>query len=256
MYTGFYRLLWVTRMKSEFLPKKFTKRRIATLKQLFALLVLGAGFVTFFWLDLNSFVSPQTLSENKELLSQWRDKYYILSVVFFVVVYGVLSAFSVPVGAWLTVTGGFIFGTFAGGFFSLLGATSGAMVIFFIARYSIGDVLRNKYGKSIKKMETGFMENQLSYMLVLRLVPLFPFWLVNLVPAFLEISTRSYLIGTLLGMTPGALVYASVGNGLSAIVESEIDPNMSIIYSPEILIPIIGLTILAFIPVLYKKLLK
>jgi len=102
-------------------------------------------------------------------------------------------------------------------------------------------------------MESGFKENQLSYMLVLRLVPLFPFWLVNLVPAFLNVSPRSYFIGTLLGMVPGSLIYASVGNGLNTIMDSQIEPDIEIMYSPQIIIPLLGLAILALLPVVYKR---
>ena len=243
-------------MTIEFQHVKVKKWQIRTLLRLFALLVLVVGFLAFFWLDTDRYLSLQALKENNELLSRWREEYYFTSVLLFVGVYGVLSAFSVPVGAWMTVAGGYVFGTFVGGFFSLFGATLGALAIFFIARFSVADTLRKKCGNIIEKMESGFKENQLSYMLVLRLVPLFPFWLVNIVPAFLNVSTRSYFIGTLLGMIPGALVYASIGNGLSTIVENQIEPDFGIIYSPQVLVPIIGLAILAFIPVVYKKISK
>jgi uncharacterized membrane protein YdjX (TVP38/TMEM64 family) len=138
----------------------------------------------------------------------------------------------------------------------LLGATLGATAIFFAARYTLADVLKEKCGGAIAKMEAGFKENQLSYMLVLRLVPLFPFWLVNLVPGFLGVSPRTYIIGTLFGMIPGAFIYASVGNGLSTVFESGSEPDLGIILSPNLFIPIMGLAALALIPVIYKKLSK
>ena len=221
--------------------------------RLLPLLVLGTGFIIFFYLGLDHYLSFQALKENKELLSQWRDENYFIAALLFAGAYGALSAFSVPISAWMTLVGGFMFGTLAGGFFSLLGATFGAMVIFFIARYTLTDVLRKKCGKAIVSMESGFKKNQLSYMLVLRLVPLFPFWLVNLVPALLDVSLRTYLIGTFLGMIPGAFVYASVGNGLSAFFKSGTEPDIGIIFSPNILIPILGLAVLAFIPVFLNK---
>ena len=233
-------------------PIKPTKSQINFFIKLLLLFVLAAGFFTFFYLGLDFYLSFQALRENKELLSQWSDENYFMSVLLFVGAHSALTAFSVPIGVWMTMVGGFMFGTLAGGFFSLSGATFGAMVIFFIARYTLFDVLRKKCGEAIVSMEAGFKENQLSYMLVLRLVPLFPFWLINLVPAFLDVTPRSYLIGTFLGMIPGALVYASVGNGLSAIFESGTEPDIGIIFSPNIIIPIIGLTFLALIPVFYK----
>ena len=240
-------------MRTKFRPINPTKSQINFFLRLLPLLVLGAGFLAFFYLGLDRYLSFHALKENKELLSRWRDENYFISVLLFAGAYGALSAFSVPISVWMTMVGGFMFGTLAGGFFSLLGATFGAMVIFFIARYTLADVLRKKCGEAIVSMEAGFKKNQLSYMLVLRLVPLFPFWLVNLVPAFLDVLPRTYLIGTLLGMIPGALVYASVGNGLSAVFESGTEPDIGIIFSPNILIPILGLAVLAFIPVFFKK---
>jgi uncharacterized membrane protein YdjX (TVP38/TMEM64 family) len=239
-------------MTMKFWFTKPTKSQINFFIRLLLLFVLAAGFLTFFCLGWDRYLSFQAMSENKELLSQWSDENYFMSVLLFIGAYSVLSAFSVPTGVWMTMVGGFMFGTLAGGLFSLLGATIGAMVIFFIARYTLAAVFRKKCGEAIISMEAGFKENELSYMLVLRLVPLFPFWLINLVPAFLDVTPRAYLIGTLLGMIPGALVYASVGNGLSAIFESGIEPDIGIIFSPNIIIPIIGLTFLALIPVFYK----
>ena len=227
--------------------------QIATFLRLLPLLVLGVGFFSFFCLGLDRYLSFQALKDNKDLLSQWRADNYFVAVLSFVGVYGVLSGISLPVGLWMTLAGGFMFGTLVGGFLSLLGATLGAMAIFFAARFTLADVLKEKCGAPIAKMEVGFKENQLSYMLVLRLVPMFPFWLVNLVPAFLDVSPRTYVTGTLFGMIPGALVYASVGNGLSTVFESGSEPDLGIIFTPNLFIPIMGLAALALIPVIYKK---
>lgn len=222
-------------------------------KRLLPAVVLGAGFMAFFLLDLDKYLSFQALKDNRELLIEWRDHNFLLAALAFSGIYAILSGFSVPVGMWMTLSGGFLFGTVAGGFLSLIGATAGATAIFLAARYAFADMLQAKAGAAIAKMEAGFQENQLSYMLVLRLVPLFPFWLVNLVPAFLHVSLRVYVFGTFFGMIPGALVYASVGNGLGAVFESGAEPDLGIIFSPEILWPIIGLAALALIPVIYKQ---
>ena len=101
-------------------------------------------------------------------------------------------------------------------------------------------------------MEAGFRENALSYLLVLRLVPLFPFWLVNLVPAFLGVKLRTYVIGTFFGIIPGTLVYASIGNGLGSVLDQGRTPDLGIIFRVDILVPLIGLAVLALIPVGYK----
>ena len=225
-------------------------------KRLLPVIVLVAGFVAFFWLGLDRYLSFQALKDNRDLLLQWRDENYFLAALSFAGIYAVFTSFSVPVGLWMTLAGGFMFGTIAGGFLSLLGASIGATAIFLAARFAFADMLREKVGTAIAKMEAGFKEKQLSYMLILRLVPLFPFWLVNLVPAFLNVSTRVYIFGTFFGMIPGALVYASVGNGLGRVFESGGEPDLGLIFTPEILFPISGLAALALIPVIYKKFTK
>jgi len=220
------------------------------------LLVIASGFGAFFALGFGDYLSFEALSENRGRLLAWRDDNLLLAAAAFMATYAVLTTFSVPVGLWMTLAGGFMFGTVGGGMLSLSGATVGATAIFLAARYAFGDILREKAGAGIAKMEAGFRENELTYMFVLRLVPLFPFWLVNLVPAFLNVSTRTYVLGTFFGMIPGSLVYAGVGNGLGVVFETGAEPDLGIIFSPPVLLPIIGLALLSLIPIVYKKIKK
>ena len=133
------------------------------------------------------------------------------------------------------------------------GATAGATIVFLIARSALGETLRAKAGPRIRRMEEGFRADALSYLLVLRLIPLFPFWLVNIVPAFLGVPVRTYVLGTFIGIIPGSFVYASVGNGLGAVFEAGGTPDLGIIFEPAILLPIVGLAVLALLPVAYRK---
>ena len=149
--------------------------------------------------------------------------------------------------------GGFLFGTLETTTYVVFGATVGATVIFLAARYAFADYLRAKAGASVRKMEDGFRENAMSYLLFLRLVPVFPFWLVNLVPAFIGVSTRTYVLGTFFGIIPGTFVFASVGSGLGGVFDGGGEPDLGIIFTPGILLPIVGLAVLALIPVFYKK---
>ena len=123
-----------------------------------------------------------------------------------------------------------------------------------MAKTVLGDVLRARAGPFLKKLAAGFRENELSYMFVLRLVPLFPFWLVNLAPAFLGVRLSTFIIGTFLGIIPGAFVFAGVGTGLGAILESGGTPDGAALLQPRVLFPILGLAALALIPVAYKRL--
>jgi uncharacterized membrane protein YdjX (TVP38/TMEM64 family) len=102
-------------------------------------------------------------------------------------------------------------------------------------------------------MEEGFRQDALSYLLVLRLIPIFPFWLVNIVPAFLGVPLGTYVLGTFVGIIPGSFVYASVGNGLGAVFDAGGTPDLGIIFEPAILLPIVGLAVLALLPIAYRR---
>lgn len=214
---------------------------------------LIGGFVVFFALGLDRFVSLEALTENRETLRMLVNENGLVAILAFVLIYAVVIAFSLPGGAIMTIAGGFLFGAIGGGLVVVVGATIGATALFLIARTALGDVLRAKAVPFMSKMEDGFRSNALSYLLVLRLIPLFPFWLVNLVPAFLGVSTTTYVIGTFFGIIPGTFVYASVGNGLGALIDAGRDPDLGIIFRPEILGPLVGLAVLALLPVIYKK---
>jgi uncharacterized membrane protein YdjX (TVP38/TMEM64 family) len=226
-------------------------RRVSP-RRLLPLLVLLAGLALFFAFDLGQFVNFDTLSAHRDWLTVQVEHYGLLANLAFVLVYAVATAFSLPFGWVLTVIGGFVFGTLAATLTVIAGATIGAVGLFLAARYAFYDALHAKAGPALKKMEQGFKENALSYLLVLRLVPLFPFWLVNLVPALLDVPLRVYVIATAIGIVPGTFVYASVGNGLGEILAAGGSPDPAIIYDADVLIPLLGLALLALLPVGYK----
>jgi uncharacterized membrane protein YdjX (TVP38/TMEM64 family) len=216
-------------------------------------LALILGLAAFFAFDLNSYVSIDSIKSNREALSAFVARNGRWAACLFGALYAVVVAFSLPGGAVMTITGGFLFGWLGGGLIVVVGATIGATALFLIARTAIGGYLEAKAGPFVRKMEDGFRQNALSYLLVLRLIPLFPFWLVNLVPAFLGVSTTTYIVATFFGIIPGTFVYASVGNGLGALFDAGDDPDLGIIFEPQFLAPLIGLAVLAVIPVVYKK---
>lgn len=223
------------------------------LRRILPIAILIAGFVAFFALDLNRFVSLEALKENRETLRMLVSDNGIIAIVAFAAIYATVIAFSLPGGLIMTLTAGFLFGAIGGGLIVVVGATVGATALFLIARTALGDLLHAKAGPFVSKMEDGFRANALSYLLVLRLIPLFPFWLVNLVPAFLGVSTTTYVVGTFFGIIPGSFIYASVGNGLGALIDAGQDPDLGIIFRPEILGPLVGLAVLALLPVIYKR---
>lgn len=229
------------------------RKSVFSLGRVIPLALLAAGLAVFFAFDLNQYISLDALKDNREQLQSWVADYGTLSAIIFAVIYALAVAFSIPGAVFITIAGGFMFGPYLGTVYVVIGATVGAVGVFLAAKYAVGDILRAKAGPAIKRMEAGFRENELSYLLVLRLVPLFPFWIVNLVPAFLGVSLRTYTIGTLLGIIPGAFVYALVGDGAGAVLDAGGDLNLGIIFAPRFLAPIIGLAVLACIPIVYKK---
>lgn len=234
-------------------PDIETATKGLSLRRLIPLLLLLAGLLLFFATGLNEYLSFEMLGQHREWLVTQVQRYGVLAGVAYIAVYAVVIAFSVPGGAVLTIVGGFLFGSLAATLCVMIGATLGAIGLFLAARTALFDPLHAKAGPALAKMEEGFKENALSYLLVLRLIPLFPFWLVNLVPALLGVPLRTYVIGTAIGIIPGTFVYASVGNGLGAILDAGETPDLSVIFDAEVLIPILGLAVLALLPVFYKR---
>jgi uncharacterized membrane protein YdjX (TVP38/TMEM64 family) len=193
------------------------------------------------------------LARNRDWLVGRVQELGFAAPIVFVLVYALCTAFSLPTGLLLSTLSGFLFGTWLGGLVNVVGATLGATLIFLAARTVLGDLLRARAGPFLRKLEAGFRENELSYMLVLRLVPLFPFWLVNLAPAFLGVRLLTFVIGTLVGISPGAWVFASVGTGLGTILDSGGAPDGSALLEPRVLLSITGLVVLALSPVIYKR---
>ena len=224
-----------------------------TIKRLLPLAVIALGIGGFFALGLDDYVTFEALRENRQLLAELVAKHAVLAVLLYMLVYAAATGLSLPGGAVLTVTGGFLFGTLAGTLWVVVGATLGATAVFLAARTVLGDSLRRRAGPFLKKMEAGFQENALSYLLVLRLIPVFPFFVVNLVPAFLGVGIRIYVIATFFGIIPGALVFASVGAGLGSVFDANESFTLAGVLTPQIVMALVGLALLSLLPVVYKK---
>ncbi len=227
--------------------------KIFSLRRAAPLVVIAAALAVFFALGLDDYVSFAALKENRETLTGFVNANGVWAVFLFALLYAVATAISLPGGAILTITAGFLFGSVSATIYVVFGATLGATGLFLAARTAFGEALRARAGPSLQRMEQGFRDNAFSYLLFLRLIPVFPFWLVNLVPAFLGVPLNTYIVGTAIGIIPGTFVYASVGNGLGALFDAGDVPNLGIIFEPDILIPIAGLAILALIPIAYKR---
>ena len=223
------------------------------LRRILPLVVLGGVIAAVFAFDLDRFLSFEALRDNREFLTGFVQDQAILAAVVFVALYAVSTATSLPGGAILSIAGGFLFGSVFGALWIVIGATIGATALFLVAKTAFGDALRAKAGPWLQKMEAGFQDDAFSYMLVLRLVPLFPFFVVNLVPALLGVRLRTYVIATFVGIIPGSFVFASVGAGLGSVFDSMDTFSPASALTPEVITALVGLAVLSLIPVAYKK---
>lgn len=224
--------------------------------RLLPLLTLIALLILFFYFQLERYVSFNALKEHRSLLVSWTQTHYALAVLLFMGVYITAVAISVPGAIFLTLTGGFLFGIVWGTVFVVISATIGATLLFFAVRTALNEWLNKKTAAWIVKMREGFQKNAFSYLFMLRLIPLFPFWVVNIVPGLLNVRTKTFILATFLGIIPGSLIYVMVGNGLGYIFDSGDKPDLAIIFTPKILLPLIGLALLSIVPLIFQRLHK
>ncbi len=223
------------------------------LKKYSLLLIIALGFFCFFYFNLHHYLSLEELKEKRAILKNWTEYHFILISLVFIAIYIVTVALTIPGATILTLTGGFLFGITTGTIYVVIGATFGASIIFYAAKTAFREIFYAKSGKLMHKMEAGFKSNAFSYMLFLRLLPIFPFFLINIIAGLLGIKFRTFFFGTLIGIIPGTIIYISVGNSLNAVFDKNQTPDLGIIFQPQVIIPIIALALISLLPILYKK---
>lgn len=219
-----------------------------------AIVILGAIAGAVFLRDQLSF---EALRDNREVLIAYRDAHPVLMPALFIVAYVVIVAFSLPGATAATLTGGFLFGVFPGVVYNVLGATIGAMAIFLAVRSGLGEGLKQRIDASdgkVRRLTDGIRANEVPVLLIMRLVPAVPFFVANLIPAFLGVAALRFAWTTLVGIIPGGLVYTWVGAGLGDVFARGEAPDLGIIFEPYILGPIFGLAALSLLPIVLKSL--
>lgn len=212
-------------------------------------LVMGGAWMS----GAGEYLDAEVLRRHHAMLAEWVESHSVAAAGLFILAYYVTVTFSIPGALWLTLGGGLLFGTLAASAYAVTGATAGATTVFLLARYVFRDAWEARTGPALKRMEGGFQRNAFNYLLMLRLVPAFPFWLVNLVPAFLGVRLQTYVLATFIGIIPGSLVYSSVGNGLGEVFAQGEEVDLSILWAPQVSGPLIGLGVLALVPVAWSR---
>lgn len=217
------------------------------------LLVIFLILATFYFIDLKSYFSFSALKMYHQELTFFVENHFLTALFLFGVTYIVVAATALPVAAFLTILGGFLFGPFLSLIIVDISATLGATFLFLIVKTTFGEILEQKGAPWVKKMEKGFQKNAFSYLLFLRLIPLFPFWAVTLASALLNTSVRVFVLGTLIGIIPGTFIYSLLGKGLSTLFEQDKAPDTSILFEPSIFIPLCGLAVFSLLPIFFRK---
>jgi uncharacterized membrane protein YdjX (TVP38/TMEM64 family) len=215
--------------------------------RLVVLVLFAAALGAFFYFDLGKYLSLDALKANRDALLAFTDAYYATAVALFIGSYCLVVAVSLPGAAIMTLAGGFLFGSLLGTVYVNLGATTGSTLAFLAARYLLRDWVEAKFGSRLGAIQDGFSKNAFSYLMTLRLIPLFPFFLVNLVSGLTRVKLATYVAATAIGIIPGSFVYAYAGRQLGTI------NSLAEIASPRVLLAFTLLGLLALVPVLYRK---
>jgi len=219
-------------------------------KKILILLLIIVAFIILKNSGLQEYLTFENLQNNKEDLNKYVSDKYVLSVVIFIGIYIVSVAFSLPGATILSLSGGFLFGAVFGTIYINIAASSGAILAFLVARFLLGESIQKKYSEKLNKFNNELDKNGYSYLLTLRLIPIFPFFLINFFAGLTKLSLFTFAWTTSLGIIPGSFVYAYAGKQLGEINAVED------IFTKEILFAFLLLAALALVPTIYKKFIK
>lgn len=213
------------------------------------LLVLALAYA----LGLQRTLSFEALAAHRAALSAFVADRPVAAVLLYVLVYVAVVAFSLPGATVMTLAGGFLFGTWPGAAAAVVGATLGASALFLAARHALAETLARRAGPFLARVRDGLARDGFWYLLSLRLLPVLPFWLVNLAPALAGMRLPPFAAATFLGIIPATVVFAGIGAGLGGVLEAGGRPDLAVIFSPGILLPMLGLAALSLLGVWWRR---
>jgi uncharacterized membrane protein YdjX (TVP38/TMEM64 family) len=215
--------------------------------RLIVLAVIVAGIFSLIrFTAVGDYLSARSLQENKEALKGFVERNYLVSVLVYIVAYILVVALSIPGAMWVSIGGGFFFGVVFATIYINIGATIGATIVFLAARFFLGEMIQNKYGDRLARFNKEIDTNGSNYLITLRLIPVFPFWMINLFAGVTKIKPRTFIWTTSLGIIPGSAVYAYAGYAINDIGEGGVPKN--------IIFALLLLAALSAVPLVVKKL--
>lgn len=234
-------------------------------RRLWPLALLGAGLLALYLAGAGDYLTLSYIIREHDALAASVANHLVQAALAYLALYAGAVAVSFPGASLLTILGGFLFGAALGTALTVVAATAGATVLFLAARTSLGAFLRERVTHFAGRFAAGFEDNAFSYLFILRLVPLFPFWLVNIVPALFDVPVRTYVLATALGIIPGTLAYALLGDGLGATIreldernpgcaaEGTCEIGAGVLFTPGPLIAMAALCLVALVPLVVKR---
>lgn len=223
------------------------------MKRFFPLIIVIVAMVAIYLSGAYHYLSFESLKAYHQTLKTFIVLHPIALPCLFILTYTVAVALSIPGAIFLTLLGGYLFPQPWSTIYVVFSATAGATLIFLVARTALGDSLRKKAGPFLKKMEKGFQKNAASYLLFLRFVPVFPFWLVNIAPAFFGVSLLTFVWTTLVGIIPGTFVFTLAGSGLEKVFETDQPFSIGVIFNTQMKVALTLLGLLALVPILIRR---
>jgi uncharacterized membrane protein YdjX (TVP38/TMEM64 family) len=217
-------------------------------KKVALLFIALLAVALFFWLDLGRYLTLESLKANRQALLDFYATHTLATVAAFMAVYIIQTALSLPGAAILSLAAGAIFGSLMGTLYAVISASIGATLAFLVTRYLLRDLVLGRFGSRLQGINRELEQRGLNYLLFLRLVPIFPFFLINLAAGLTRLPLRTFMLGTLLGIIPGGFVFVNAGASLATIT------SLSGIATPRVLGSFALLGLFALIPVFYNKL--
>ena len=229
---------------------------MSRIKPYLPLLVLVIVVVAVFASGVTRYLNLEALQTHEAALRTFISDHLVLALATFIAVYAVATAVSLPGALILTLTGGYLFGPWVGGTSTVIGATLGAVAVFYAVRTSLGAAMRRRAeasGGKLKAVIDGVEAGAFGYILTLRLVPLAPFWMVNIAAALAHAPLRAYALATFLGIMPATFIYSGIGAGIGELIARGEAPDAGVIFEPRILLPLVGLGLLSLGVTLYQR---
>ena len=217
------------------------------------LILVAILFIVLIYLDVPSYLSIDSLQTHQAQLKDWAEGNPIFSWLLSFVIYAAAVAISIPGAAILSIAAGFLYGLVYGSLLVVLAATLGASIIYWIVRMGVGNFLIQRAGPALQKLRDGFNQDAFNYLLVLRLIPVAPFWLLNIASAVMGLSFRHFVLATFLGIIPGSIVFVSLGNGIEVAFAKGETADLNLLTDIRIMSPILALVALSLLQVVYKK---